>query len=401
MTDHPIDSQALAFFRTPEGERLLLRVAPQAGDADGQLQLQERLRADYPAPICRAVIAMAQLRWAARDKFPRAACMYFDREGLEMATRDEVARYRASRFAGCDPIVDLCCGIGGDTLALAAHARVIAVDSAPLRLDMARMNAAAVGIDPGRILFVRADARRFSARAEAAFIDPARREAGRRVRSVEAYTPPLSCVADLRHTIPRVAVKLAPGIRAVDLPVDAEVEFISSARQCREALVSYPPLARTRRRATVLPGPHFLEESDSVTPPVAVESAGSYLYDPDPAVVRAGLIDRLAVHLDAWKLDARTAYLTSDGSAASPFAQAFRVLWDMPFNLKRLRRALAQQGQRAEEIKKRHFPIEPEDMRRLLAAKEDRGGDPLHAVTLVLTRIAGRPHAFVCERVGK
>ena len=402
MTDHPIDSQALAFFRRPEGERLLAAVA-QAGDGESLLQLQERLRTDYPAALCRAAVATAQLRVAAHTKFPQAARMFFDREGLEMATREEIARYRAARFAGCDPILDLCCGIGGDTLALAAHGRVIGVDTAPLRLEMARMNAAALGVDPDRILFVRADADHFSARAEAAFVDPARRRSGRRVRAVEAYSPPLSRIARLRLTIPLVAVKLAPGTRPSDLPADAEIEFISSARQCREALVSFPPLARTRRRATVLPGPHVLEEADPSDPPAPVDTPGSFLHDPDPAVVRAGLIDRLAAHLDAWKLAPSTAYLTSDRGDASPFAQVFRVLWDMPFNLKRLKRALSLQDMRAEEIKKRHFPIEPEEMRRLLAAKPERGGHHhrMRPVTLVLTRIAGRPHAFVCVRVGQ
>ena len=137
-------------------------------------------------------------------------------------------------------------------------------------------------------------------------------------------------------------------------------------------------------------------------PRAPVDARGAFLHDPDPSVVRAGLIDRLAAHLDAWKLDARTAYLSSNSGAASPFAQVFRVLWDMPFNLKGLKRALSQQGLRAEEIKKRHFPIEPEEMRRLLRVKPRKGDastGTTRPVTLVLTRIAQRPHAFVCERI--
>ena len=58
-------------------------------------------------------------------------------------------------------------------------------------------------------------------------------------------------------------------------------------------------------------------------------------------------------------------------------------------------------GVRAEEIKKRHFPIEPEEMRRLLGVKPRKrvpDGAASRSVTLILTRIGQRPHAFVCER---
>ena len=404
MNPDPVDSAALAFFRQAQGQRLL-EAATQAAEGGGrqsQLQLQQRLRAEFPAAMCRAAIATIELRWHAREKFSRAMHMYFDREGLEMATREEVARYRATRFAGCDSVADLCCGIGGDTLALAAHSRVIAVDTNPLRLEMARMNGTALGIDADRILFVRADADGFSAQVEAAFIDPARRQSGRRVRAAEAYRPSLSSLEKLRRTIPLVAVKSAPGIRPGDLPADAEVEFISCAGQCREALLSFPPLARVRRKATVLPGPHCLEEDGPSSLPATVDSPGTYLHDPDPSVVRAGLVDRLAADLDAWRMDANVAYLTSDDGARSPFAQVFRVLWDIPFNLKNLKRHLSQHRLRAEEIKKRHFPIEPEQMRKLLKVKPRKrevAGEASRPITLILTRIAQRPHAFVCERI--
>jgi len=395
----PVDSAALAFFREPDGQRLL-DAALEALDANQPLTVQERLRAEFPAAMCRAALATIELRSRAREKFSHATQMFFDREGLEMATREEVAEYRAQRFSGCDTVLDLCCGIGGDTLALATHSRVIAVDENRLRLEMARMNGAAMGMDADRILFACADASVFSARADAAFVDPSRRQSGQRVRAVEAYHPPLSSLEELRRRIPLVAVKLAPGIRTQELPVDAEVEFISSAGQCREAFVSFPPLARVRRRATVLPGPHCLEE-DAPSPPADADAPGAYLHDPDPSVVRAGLVDRLANHLDAWKLDQSTAYLTSDKGTVSPFAQLFRVLWDIPFNVKYLKQRLTHDRMRAEEIKKRHFPIEPEEMRRLLGVKPRRRrvDDSSRAVTLVLTRIAQRPHAFVCERV--
>ena len=85
---------------------------------DDEFRAQKILRAHFPAELCRAAVALAQLRRRARDKFSLADRMFFDREGLEMASRQEIARYRAWRLRYCEVILDLCCGIGGDLLEL-------------------------------------------------------------------------------------------------------------------------------------------------------------------------------------------------------------------------------------------------------------------------------------------
>ena len=90
MNADPVDSAALAFFRKPDGRRLL-DAAMRALDASQPLTVQERLRTEFPASMCRAALATIELRSRAREKFSRATQMFFDREGLEMATREEVA----------------------------------------------------------------------------------------------------------------------------------------------------------------------------------------------------------------------------------------------------------------------------------------------------------------------
>ena len=106
------------------------------------------LRRTYPPALAAAAVEQALLRQrAARGgKFTRAAAMYFTREGLEQATGETIARYRARRFARCDSVADLACGLGGDALALAADGQVLAVDRDPLRLLLARENARAYGV---------------------------------------------------------------------------------------------------------------------------------------------------------------------------------------------------------------------------------------------------------------
>lgn len=385
---NPITLEALCFFRSTQGEELLTEAAALGAD---ELRASQILRTRFPADLCRAALALVQLRQAAREKFSLADHMYFDREGLEMASREEISTYRAARFEGFASVADLGCGIGGDLLGLAARCRVQAIDLDRVRLEMARLNLGAAGLDAA---FVQADLRHFRIRADGIFLDPARRQEGRRVRSAEDYSPPLSFVHELRRSTPAVAVKVSPAIDEAELPKDCEVEFISAGHQCREAVLYFGPLASTSRRATILPGPHSLVSTPG--PAVPVAPPGSVLYDPDPALVRAHLFDELAGRLDAWKLDPQIAYLSSDTFTPTPFARGYRVQTFLPFNLKKLRQFLIHEGLFPAEIKKRRFPIEPQELRQLLDLPAHGQG-----VTLILTRIAGRASVFICVSATK
>jgi len=384
--------ESLRWLAGPEGVRCL--AAAHCFEAGDSLRAQKSLRLDFPPHRCRAALTLVEARRAAVDKFGDLAPHLFgDREGVEMASRVEVAAHRAGRFAGRGTIGDLGCGIGGDLMALARHERVCGVDVDATRLTAAGLNAAAAGLGD-RTLLVRADAAEVALRADALFADPARRRQGRRVRAGAAYLPPLDALLEIVRRVPAAAVKVAPGIREEELPVDAEVEFVSAAGQCREAVIWLGELAGPRRRATLLPGAHTLtDEGEGADVPVA--PPGAVLYDPDPAVVRAHLVQPLARRLDAWRLDARIAYLCADGPPlATPFARTYRVLERLPFHLKRLRAHLRQEGMVADQIKKRRFPVETDELRHLLGRS---GKGPGRPVTLILTRIDGRPEVFVCE----
>jgi SAM-dependent methyltransferase len=379
--------QALAFFRGAEGQRLLELAASLVGD---EWRAQAVLREHYPPWLCREALSLAGLRLAGRGKFAMADRMYFDREGLEMASGQEVAEYRAGRLRPATDVLDLCCGIGGDLLPLSRTSRVRAVDWDRPRLEMARMNSVVAGVSDAS--FALADVRSLRLRAQAGFLDPSRRSGGQRIRHAEGYSPPLSWIEEARRALPDLAVKVSPGIREEELPGGCEVEFISSRGECREAVLYYGSLARARRRATVLPGPHCLEAGEG--PAVPVGPLGAVLYDPDPAVVRSHLLDELARLLDAWKLDPRIAYLAGSAVRHSPFAQAFQVVTTLPFHLRRVREYLRAAGLSPVEIKRRRFPIEPEELRRLLDMEP--GGN---SAVLVLTRLQDRPVAMVCTRL--
>ena len=121
--------------------------------------------------------------------------MYFTRAGLEQATAEVVARHRTARFAAASRAADLCCGIGGDLVALAGGRSVLAVDSDPLALRVARANCEVYGV-AYNITALRADVRDVDLRGvDAVFIDPARRAGRQRMRTGDSEPPLGWCVS--------------------------------------------------------------------------------------------------------------------------------------------------------------------------------------------------------------
>jgi len=385
-----MDRRTFLDLLSSTGQDLLAEAETLDLTESARLRSLSRLRRHASPALAAAVLETAILRQRARTKFRHAGRMYFTREALEQATSEAVARHRAARFAGLGLVVDLGCGIGGDSLALASLARVVGVDRDPVRLLMARENALVYDLAP-RADWVRADvAGGGPVRADAAFVDPARRTAhGRRVFDPRAYVPPLDQVLSWRHRFRAIAVKVSPGIRDEDVAeLPGEVEFVAQEGDLKEAVLWLGELGVSGRRATVLPeGASLHAESD---PPAPVAVAGSILYEPSPAIIRAHLIGTLAAMLGAWQIDPTIAYLSAGDLRPTPFARAWRIEAALPFGVDRVRRHLRALGVGRVTVKKRGSPLEPEAFARMLHLNgpEER--------TVVLTRQLGRPVALIC-----
>jgi hypothetical protein len=410
-----MDLSAFYALLTPSGQQVLQSAEALAPRESDFLPHLTSLCRQYPKELASAALETAILRLEARGKFPAASQMYFTRPALEQASSQEVSRYRCQRFAGCELLLDLGCSVGGDTLSLANLAPTIGFDLDPLRLAMAGANLARANLEAHapahETLFVQADLRNslpvHASGQTGAFFDPARRTAERRIFSVQRYLPPLDSLSNWLPSIPALGVKLSPGVDLVELESYAgEVEFISLRGELKEAVLWLGPLKTAQRRATVLlgavnpPTPFTLtgEPDPQNEPPssVRLSEPQAYLYEPDPSILRAGLVRTLGIQLDAAQLDPDIAYLTSDRLLDTPFAKVYQVEDWLPFNLKRLRSLLRQRGVARAVVKKRGSPIRPEALihdLRLQPASDGSGSERI----VFLTHLQGRPIAIICQ----
>lgn len=387
-----MDLPTLRVLLAPPGQTALAEAAALVPTDAGFLAAFEKLRKRHPPELAKAALETVLQREKARAKFALAERMVFTREALEQASGEPVSRYRAHRFRQYQSALDLCCGIGADALQLAAAGvRVEAVDADPLRLAMAAANATACGVTD-RVRFHLGDVLTVPLPiAEAAFVDPSRRETERRVLDPERYQPPLGSVLARFPVGFPLAAKIAPGVAWSDLAKwDAEVEFVSVSGELKECVLWFGPLRTAARRATVLPATATLSAEDSPVEPPPSSPAG-YVFDPDPTVVRAGLVGRLAEQLGAVPVDHGIAFLTGPTAVASPFARNFAVEHAAPFHLGKLRDYLRQRQVGRATLMKRAVELDADDVQRKLklSGSEHR--------TVILVRSMGKPWVVVCS----
>jgi len=388
-----MDQSSFAALLTPAGQDALAAAAALPVGDEHFLANLARLQKRYPTELAKATLETAALRARAQAKFSRAEAMYFTREGLEQASGEAIANYRARRFARVRTALDLGCGIGGDSLALAKHCLVTGFDLEPLRLAMAAENVAAYG-SAARAKFVAGDfTRQALPEAEAFFFDPARRSEGRRKFSVYQYLPPLAAVQAWLPRIPAGGVKISPGVDLDELAgYDCEIEFISERGELKECALWFGTFKSAARRATLVDADAVHTLLPDPAADSAIEPPGAplvVLYEPDPAVLRAGLVTTLAAQLGARQLDPDIAYLTAPAARATPFARAFAIEAALPFQLKRLRQALRARGVGRVTVKKRGSPLEPETLIKQLrlSGSEER--------IVFLTHVLGEPWALI------
>ena len=391
---HPLTHDLIDFLLTHRARAAIQDLASvDLGEARTLRTLTELRRSFTPSQSA-ALLDQARLRCRAVTKFEQPERFLFTDEALQQASGRAVARYRMEAFAQYRTVADLGCGLGADTIALAEQGcGVQAIERDPIRARLAEVNIAAAGF-ADRVRVVCADWTDLHLEVDAAFVDPSRRRGGRRLFGVDQMEPPISAVLGLVDRVPNVAVKVAPGIEHSRIPETAEVEFISERGQLKEALLRFGGLRPgTERTATLLPGREQLT-GDKPDPYIAISAPMRSLYEPDPAVIRSGLVRALGALIGANQIDPRIAYLTSDRLLATPFARTWEVLRHGRFGLKTLNQWLRELGAGEVVVKKRGSAIEPDPFRRRLATV--KGG---RALTVFLTRVSDRPWMIIGQEV--
>lgn len=336
-----------------------------------------------------AALVATQVKYLerARRKLPslyEARCIIPSR-AFEQSSSEDSARRKP--LAG-GSVLDLTCGLGIDTMALARRfERVVALERDEMLAEVVRYNMSLLGVD--NVEVVTTSAEEYVATTEEhfdwIFVDPDRRSAeGRKMVCMEDCSPNvLELMPRLHQIAERVAIKLSPMFdcaEAFRLCSPAEVEVVSIGGECKELNI-YTRAKEDLLRIAVVGDGEWVYSAGAMTTTVEGESPAidqwRYLIVPDVALQKARVaIAALKPHASIWSNNgyAFARELPTEHLPARIYAIE-RVEEYHPAQLKRRLKG------RGVEFMKRDTSLSVESVRRATATRA--GGDVLIALTTI------------------
>lgn len=307
---------------------------------------------------------------------------------IEQSSSEATARYKAGLFSGTS-VADLTGGMGADSFFFAQNfQKVVYVERNTALLAIVQHNFGVLKTD--NVTFVAADAADFlsgtTQQFDLVFIDPARRDDRKgRVFLLEDCTPDILQLKDtifektskiLLKAAPMLDIKLA--IR--QLGCVTKVWVVASEGECREVLFllernallseDQVPICAVSLHQKANPRTFnftFLSESQSIasySPPLR------YLYEPDPAILKAGAFRSFAVQNGLKKLQVNTHLYTADTFTEHLPARSFAIEAVSAYHRKDLQLLLP--GGKA-NVTVRNFPDTAEQVQKKMGLSN--GGD--------------------------
>ena len=327
----------------------------------------ERLRRDFSEWSVAEAIELITARRRAVRKFPLHKDLLCDLQGVEQATSQRVAEWKAQRFQG-HGVLDLCSGIGGDAMALSQRGEVVGVDESEIRCLMCGHNA---GIE------MRAeDVCDTAIDMPYVHIDPARRVESTRRRSwrLEDLRPSLESISTVLEQTEGAAIKLGPGIpRDFELPGhQTTTEFIAEAGTLVQSVVWSGALAHSSfsRRATDVSMQCSLEGEPAPAP--VREGFGTVLLVPHPAIERAELICEAVGEVDAGELAPGLGILGSDEYISNGWFDHFEIEEIFPPRESRIKAWLRKRGAGRVIVRTRDQAVDADRWTRMFQGKGDK-----------------------------
>jgi len=223
------------------------------------------------------------------------------------------------------------------------------------------------------------------------FVDPARRdEHGRKTVSISDCTPDVAAMQNLLlQKAKTVMIKLSPMLdisKALEaLHHVKEVHVVAVANECKELDVIMERDYEGELQfvcvnlLTSQPELHFTQEEERNCPARIADGISNYLYEPNPAVMKAGCFKLLAQRFDVLKLHKNSNLYISEQLVPDFPGRIFEVEGWAPYN-KKVRQTLLHDVDKA-SIAVRNFPLSVAELRKALKIN-DGDATYLFATTL-------------------
>ncbi|NCB20607.1 MAG: hypothetical protein EOM88_01615 [Clostridia bacterium] len=393
--------ESVKFFNSQEGKNILEKYS--------QLNIN-----DLPALALKLskqgtlfsseLTTLLKLRKKSISKFTRAEKMFFTSDSLEQASSESMSQYIAKRFKDIireGTVTDLTCGLGTNSIFLAKYFQLRSVDINKLHLTCAKHNAIVYGVRDN-IEFIEARAEDSIQASKAYIIDPQRIRFGQtKTRSIFNSRPKIiELLPKILEQTDNICIKISPAFdydEIKQLIISPEIEVISEENVNKGAFLWFGKFKTVKRRASILDAKKTISFTDNL--PIANLDTSlelkKYLFLANKAIIKANLLDQVAVLYNLSKLLGNDEFLTADNRGVYPnrVFRGFKILDYSVFSMRRVKSLVKDKGLDRAHILSRHFGIKAEDLRLRLKLKE--GGK----YSLIFTNVNTKRYVILTENV--
>ena len=393
---------------------------PRGGESEEDLSLndttrqfiRENLNADVPTLALKKApvgtdFSLALRQIAARQLLQKKVPQWAENEDLlfpahlsiEQCSSEATAQYKATLLQG-QSLADLTGGLGVDTFYISQHfQQTDYVERQTELCDLARHNFAVLKADVKVWNETAEDYLKHCEPTDCIFIDPARRdEHGRKTVSIADCTPDVGALQDLLlQKAERVMVKLSPMLdisKALEtLNHVKEVHVVAVANECKELDIilerDYQGEAQfvCVNLLTEQQEVRFAQDEERNCSCSIADGVLKYLYEPNPALMKAGCFKLLTERYNVLKLHKNSNLYTSEQLISDFPGRIFEVESWAHFN-KKLKQNLLPDVDKA-SIAVRNFPLTVAELRKALKIGD---GD---AVYLFATTLKGEEKVVI------
>ena len=313
----------------------------------------------------------------APKKYPtwHGSGLLYTRTALEQSSGEAAALFKASLLGG-GLLIDLTGGLGIDTFAFSRRFKdVLHIERDAALSDIARHNHRVMGADNVRYLLGDATVLLPGLpSADAAFVDPSRRDAKGRLVRLQDCEPDLTTLAPaLLERIPTVLAKLSPLFDLHEIPRQlshvADIHVVSVAGEVKEILVRMVRgfageptvhavgLSANGAQKFMVSGPLQRSEPGAGSARLQAlvcapkgQGAGGVVLLPDAAVLKAGLSRQVLSAAGASPIDAHGLFGLAPQTRLQFPGRALPLRWMSEWKPKDLAKRLKQEGVRGAQI---------------------------------------------------
>ena len=355
--------------------------------------------AKYPGMDIPFLVDQIAVRRQIREKLPswfeNGQLVFPAKIAAEQCSSEQTAAYKQELIGESWTICDLTGGLGIDSYFLSRKAKHLTyIERFPVYCEAAKHN---FSVLEANNITINADAAQVVdtlPEVDAFYIDPARRgESNKRVFALQDCEPNLpGLLPALLKRSPHVIAKLSPmadiQMTLELLPGTTSVHVLSVRNECKELLFVVEREADGREPSVRcinfgLDGMQsfsFTLEEERSAVLVPAGQVGTYLYEPNASVLKAGAFKQIAVRTGVKKLQVNSHLYTADHLVSDFPGRRFRVDEVLSFTGK-LCKGLSKTIPQA-NITVRNFPLSVEELRKRTKIT-DGGHVYLFATTLV------------------